>query len=126
MLASPILVAWALVGVLAASAAPAGNVYVQIQCGNPPEIAATSHSVELEGTFSADMGSSRFLTPLEGRVRTLRLDGVAMTLQTGEIEDGFIEVEEFGRIFLGTSEGAPGYRAVLRDEQVTELDRGIR
>lgn len=118
----PILVVWALVGMLTGGALPTGNVYVQIQCGAPPAIAATSHSIELRGDFFADLGSSRFLTPLVGRVGTLFLDGVPMTFRDSKIDDGFIELDGLGRIFLTTSEAAPGYRAVLRDEQIAELE----
>ncbi len=124
--AAPILVAWVLGALLAAGPTPAdvaGNVYVQVQCGFPPEIVRTSHSVELSGEFSGDVASSRFLTPLGGQVRALRLDAVAMTLTAAEIQSGFIDTEELGRIFLTVSDATPGYRAILRDDQIETLER---
>ena len=123
MLTSRILVLSAIGGALAVSPAYAGNVYVQIQCGSPPEIAATSHSVALRGSFSPDTSSSRWLVPLAGQVDVLHVDGTALTVSSPEIEDGFLETEELGRIFLTVSDQAPGYGAVLMDSQIEKLER---
>lgn len=114
----------ALAGVLAAPSAWAGNVFVQIQCGNPPEIAETSHTVTLEGSFSPDTSSTRWLVPLAGRIVAVRIDETPFTVATGEIEGGFLEVDGLGRIFLAGAEQPPGYRVVVMDSQIEQLERG--
>ena len=113
----------ALGATLTVGTAWAGNVFVQIQCGSPPEIARTPHSVALEGRFSPDSSSTSRLVALVGHIEVLRIDGTPITLASTEIDDGFLRTPDLGRIFLTVSEEAPGYRAVMMDSQIEEIEQ---
>jgi len=117
----PITVLWTLAAGWSAPSAPPGTVYVQIQCGTPPEIAPTSHTIELWGDFWPDAASRLALVPLAGRIDALRVDGRELTAASPEIQGGFLVTEELGRIFLAAARDAPGYRAVVRFEQTERL-----
>jgi len=119
----PTILAVTLAVALAVTSAQAGNVFVQIQCGNPPELAETPHSVALAGSFSSDSSASRWLVPLVGRIDAIRIDDTPFTVATGQIDDGFLEVDELGRIFVAASQEPPGYRIVVLDSQVEKIER---
>ena len=111
--------------VLASWAAPAnaGNVHVQVECGNPPrtspsEHRAAAHDLRIEKTVF----ENGLAIPETGRIGRLDVDGRPLALRSSEIRDGFLETRDLGRVFLALSPEPPGFFIVVRPEQLDRLD----
>jgi hypothetical protein len=103
--------------------ASAGNVHVQIECGNPPRTASSAHSavaedLRIEGTVF----ENGLAIPTSGHIGRLEVDGRSLALASGEIRQGFFETRDLGRIFLALSPEPPGFFLVVRPEQLDRLD----
>lgn len=112
--------------VMSAQAAHAGNVQMQIECGNPPKLAPTDHNVRVSGlaTGQTEFRGAGINMPLRGRVGALWLDEHPLTLRDdGVIERGHLDTAELGAIFFYISDERPGYAVVLTPEQLDKLQR---
>jgi hypothetical protein len=113
----PIVIAWW------AATASAGNVHVQIECGNPPRTAPSRHrAVADDLRIEKTVFENGLAIPEAGRIGRLDIDGRPLALTSGQIRDGFLETRELGRIFLTLSPEPPGFFLVVRPEQLERLD----
>jgi len=114
----------ALIVAVSAFPAAAGNVQMQIECGNPPKLAPTDLEVRVSGlaTGQTEYRGAGIHMPLRGKVGALWLGERQLTLKDeGVIERGHLDTAELGAIFFYISEGAPGYSVVLTPEQLEKV-----
>lgn len=108
---------------LSAASASAGNVHVQVECGNPPRTAPSRHAaVAAELQIEKTVFENGLAIPESGRIGGLDIDGRPLALASGEIHDGFLETRDLGRIFLALLPEPPGFFLVIRPEQLDRLD----
>ncbi len=115
----------AVIGAVLVGALPAGagNVLMQIECGNPPKSEETPYQarvVNFRKGETEDRGWGIIL-PIDGHLDGLSVDGLGLTLKDGKVHRGFVETKELGRVFLYLSHSSPGYFMVLLPEQVDVL-----
>jgi hypothetical protein len=109
--------------IVVASVAPAsaGNLLMQIECGNPPKLQPSEHVVRVVN-FERQTVDVRgeLVVPMEGQIEELWIGDRRVTLKDGKIYRGFVETEEFGWVFffLSSSMGKPGYFVVMAPQQL--------
>ena len=112
-----VLASWAV-------SASAGNVHVQVECGNPPRTSPSEHHAAAEDLrIEKTVFENGLAIPEVGRIGRLDVDGRPIALRGGEIRDGFLDTRDLGRIFLALSPEPPGFFLVVRPEQLDRLDQ---
>ena len=119
------LVFYSLAVALCGRPALAGNLLKEIECGNPPKLEPTAHSVRVVN-FEQGVVDERgeLIVPIDGRIDELWLDGTKVTLKQPNVYRGFIETEEYGSVFffLSSSMGPPGYFVVVPAKTLDLID----